>query len=95
MTRQDLAGKLIEAHSQSVDWSEYRDDRTEQFATLVQAAIEKRPLLPVPAAPMSSLPLLEALQKSVAALGTCSLKRANGTVHPRSRSKRAVTRRMP
>src|SRR5262249_32088801 len=40
----DLAGKLIDAGSQPLDWSAYRDDRAEQLAALAQAALEKRPL---------------------------------------------------
>ena len=65
----DLAGKLIDAQTQPVNWSEYRDDRAEQLAVLVQAAIDKRPPVPAPAEVLPMLPLLEALQKSVAALG--------------------------
>jgi DNA end-binding protein Ku len=63
----DLAGKLIDAGSQPVEWSAYRDDRAEQLAALVQAALEKRPPTPAPAEPVPLLPLLEALQKSLAA----------------------------
>ncbi len=64
---EDLAGKLIDSHTQPVNWSEYRDDRTEQLAMLVQAAIDKRPPTAAPAEVLPMLPLLEALQKSVAA----------------------------
>ena len=63
----DLAAKLIDATAQPIVWSEYRDDRAEQMAALVQAALEKRPLTPPPAEPVPVLPLLEALQESVAA----------------------------
>ena len=91
----DLAGKLIEAHSQSVDWSDYRDDRTEQFAALVQAAIEKRPLLPVPAAPMSSLASLGSAAKECRRLGNVFPEARERHSASASRSKRAVTRRMP
>lgn len=90
----DLAGKLIDAHTQPVNWSEYRDDRAEQLAALVQAAIDKRPLTPTPAEVLPMLPLLEALQKSVAALGSVSLARVNGRAHPRARTpKRPQARR--
>jgi len=63
----DLAAKLIDATAQPVVWSEYRDDSAEQMAALVQAALEKRPLTPPPSEPVPVLPLLEALQESVAA----------------------------
>ena len=64
---QDLAARLIDATAQPVVWSEYRDDRAEQMAALVRAAMEKRPLTPPPSEPVPVLPLLEALQQSVAA----------------------------
>jgi DNA end-binding protein Ku len=63
----DLAAKLIDATAQPIVWSEYRDDSAEQAAALVQAALEKRPLTPPPLEPVPVLPLLEALQQSVAA----------------------------
>jgi DNA end-binding protein Ku len=65
----DLAGKLVEAATRPVDWAAYRDDRAEQLAALVQATLEKRPPTAAPAEPVPLLPLLEALQKSIAALG--------------------------
>ncbi len=91
----DLAGQLIDAQSQPVNWSEYRDDRAEQLAVLVQAAIEQRPPTPAPAAVSPMLPLLEALRKSVAAIPTAaSLPRINGATHPRQRTgKRSPVRR--
>ncbi len=91
----DLASQLIDAQSQPLNWSEYRDDRAEQLAVLVQAAIEQRPLTPAPAAAVPMLPLLEALRKSVAAIPTAaSLPRINGATHPRQRTaKRSPVRR--
>ena len=62
----DLAAKLIDATAQPIVWSEYRDDSAEQLAALVQAAVQKRPLTPPPSEPVPVLPLLEALQQSVA-----------------------------
>jgi len=64
---QDLAGKLIDASTQSIDWSAYRDDRAEQLAALVEATLQGRSLTPVVEAKAPVLPLLEALQQSVAA----------------------------
>ena len=63
----DLAVQLIDALAEPVDWSAYRDDRAEQLAALVQAAVEKQPLYPPPAEPVAVLPLREALQQSLAA----------------------------
>jgi non-homologous end joining protein Ku len=63
----DLAAKLIDATAQPIVWPEYRDDSAEQLAALVRAALEKRPLTPPPSEPVPVLPLLEALQESVAA----------------------------
>jgi non-homologous end joining protein Ku len=94
----DLAGKLIDAGSQPVDWSAYRDDRAEQLAALVQAALEKRPPTPAPAEPVPLLPLLEALQKSVAAArgnqAPPPTAAGNGVAPPRrSKGKRPPARR--
>lgn len=63
----DLAGQLIDAHTQPVNWSEYRDDRAEQMAVLVQATLEKRPPITAPTEPTPILSLQEALQQSLAA----------------------------
>jgi DNA end-binding protein Ku len=85
-SEKNLAGQLIDAHTQPVNWSEYRDDRTEQLAILVQAALDQRPPIAAPAEPVPILSLVEALQQSVAA----ALKQpppsvvANG--HPRMRT---------
>ncbi len=94
----ELAGKLIDANTDPVDWSVYQDDRAAQLATLVQAALEKRPPTTVAAEPVPMLPLLEALQKSVAAAlrkqtpeSTAIL---NGASHSRTRNpKRPLARR--
>jgi len=64
---QDLAGKLIDASTQPIDWSAYRDDRAEQLTALVEATLQGRSLTPVVEARAPALPLLEALQQSVAA----------------------------
>jgi DNA end-binding protein Ku len=63
----DLAAQLIDALAEPVVWSAYRDDRAEQLAALVQAAVQKRPLRPPPAEPAPVLPLRDALQQSLAA----------------------------
>jgi len=62
-----LAGLLIDACSQPVRWSEYRDDSAEQLTALVEAKLQGR----TPEAPAVEetpiLSLLDALQQSVAA----------------------------
>ncbi len=88
----DLAGQLIDSQSEPVNWSEYRDDRAEQLAVLVQAAIEQRPTTPAPTEVLPMLPLLEALRKSVAAMSTpSSPTRVNGATQ--RTAKRAPVRR--
>ena len=64
---QELAIKLIDASTQPIDWSAYRDDSADQLAALVEATLQGRSLTPVVEAKVSVLPLLEALQQSVAA----------------------------
>jgi len=58
---------LIDASTQPIDWSAYRDDRAEQLAALVEATLQGRSLTPVVEAKAPVLPLLEALQQTVAA----------------------------
>ena len=90
----DLAAKLIDATAQPIVWSEYRDDSAEQLAALVQAAVQKRPLTPPPSEPVPVLPLLEALQQSVAAALRTQTPAAEPTPAGRPR-KRSAARRNP
>ena len=61
-----LAGMLIDASSQPIPWSEYRDDTAEKLAALVEATLQGRPpVAPVPE-PGQVLQLLDALKQSVA-----------------------------
>jgi DNA end-binding protein Ku len=91
---QDLARKLIDASTQPVDWSAYRDDRAEQLAALVEATLQGRPLMPLVEAKVPVLSLLEALQQSVAA--ALREQAPLAAVAPRGRPrKKAAVRRDP
>ena len=61
---QDLAVQLIDAASGPVDWAAYRDETAQELRALVEAKVQGQPAAVEPA-PML-LPLLEALQQSVA-----------------------------
>jgi DNA end-binding protein Ku len=66
----ELAGTLIQAASQPIPWSEYRDDRQEQLQRLVEATLQGRELEAPVEEEMPVLQLLDALKQSVAqALG--------------------------
>ena len=87
-----MAGLLIDAASQPIPWSEYRDDTAEKLAALVQATLQGRP----PVAPVAQegpvLQLLDALKQSVAqALGPTAAPAPAGPC-PR-RAKKNTTRR--
>jgi len=86
----DLAGQLIDAAGGAVDWASYRDETAAELRALIevklrgQATAEPAPLV---------LPLLEALQKSVA--GTKDAKAAGDgpspkVTTPRKRGKRTA-----
>ena len=62
-----LAGVLLDACSQAVAWSDYRDDSAEQLAALIDAKLQGRPPAPEAAHERPILSLLEALKQSVAA----------------------------
>jgi len=63
---QRLAGLLIDAATQPIRWSDYRDDSAEQLRTLIQAKLEGKTLTaPVPEE-MPILQLVDALKRSVA-----------------------------
>src|SRR6266852_6575706 len=64
---QELAIKLIDAGTQPIDWSVYRDDSADQLAALIDATLQGRSLTPVVSAEVPVLPLVEALQQSLAA----------------------------
>jgi non-homologous end joining protein Ku len=59
-----LAGQLIDAASGSIDWTAYPDETAHELRTLVEAKLLSQPVAPEPAPVL--LPLLEALQRSLA-----------------------------
>jgi non-homologous end joining protein Ku len=60
-----LAGQLIDAASGAVDWASYRDETAQELRVLIEAKIQGRSA-EEESAPLI-LPLLQALQQSVAA----------------------------
>jgi DNA end-binding protein Ku len=60
----DLAGRLIAAATGDVDWTAYRDKAAQELEALVEA---KRPAQPAAAGEPVVLPLLAALEQSLAA----------------------------
>lgn len=60
-----LAGQLIDAASSPIDWSSYRDETAQELRALIEAKLQGRTAAEAEAPPMI-LPLLEALQQSVA-----------------------------
>ena len=71
-----------------VDWQQYRDDTTDKIRALVEAKIEGRSLESPAQESFQVLQLLDALQQSVAALG--SSDPASG---PPARIRRKASRR--
>jgi non-homologous end joining protein Ku len=61
-----LAGLLIDAASGVVEWSAYRDQAAQELKALIEAKLEGQPQA-TPEPTRALLPLLEALQQSVAA----------------------------
>jgi DNA end-binding protein Ku len=81
-----LAGLLIDAASGAVAWGGYRDQAAVELKALIEAKLAGQPLAATEPA-RAILPLLEALQQSVAAQGT------NGAAtpgKPRASRKRAT-----
>jgi DNA end-binding protein Ku len=84
-----LAGVLIDAASGPVDWSAYRDETAQELRTLLEAKLQGRSPADEPT-PMV-LPLLEALQQSVAAVqGEETSPPRPQTRSPRKRGRRTA-----
>ena len=83
-----LAGLLIDAASGAVAWAGYRDQAAEELRALLEAKLAGQPQAATEPA-RAILPLLEALQQSVAAQG------GNGAAPPaQERASRKRTKRM-
>ncbi len=85
-----LAEQLIDAASGPIDWSSYRDETAQELRALIEAKLQGRPATEtdVPAI----LPLLEALQQSVAGTQqkTASTAAARKNGSPRKRAQRSA-----
>jgi DNA end-binding protein Ku len=82
----ELARQLIALASGPVDWARYRDTNAEELAVLVQAQIARQPPAALAEEPVL-LPLLQALQQSVAAARDGSAAAAARSRKPRARRK--------
>jgi DNA end-binding protein Ku len=85
----DLAGQLIDAAGGAIDWASYRDASAQELQALIevklrgQAATQAEPVPRV-------LPLLEALQKSLAGTPVAPPAPPREEVKPRKRSRRTA-----
>jgi non-homologous end joining protein Ku len=84
-----LAGMLIDAASGAVAWGAYRDQAAEELKALVEAKLEGQPQATTEPA-RAILPLLEALQQSVAAQGDTSVPPRTKERASRKRTKRTA-----
>jgi DNA end-binding protein Ku len=85
-----LAGMLIDAASGAVDWQAYRDQAAHEIRSLLETKLQGQPATAEPARMV--LPLLEALQQSVAA-STPADADARPAVRGRTRAPRKRTKR--
>ncbi|MEK6237453.1 MAG: hypothetical protein N2C14_22300 [Planctomycetales bacterium] len=66
-SQRQLAERLVEASTEPVDWSRYRDDLEQQLSRLVELKIAGRQVVAQPDEPLAeTVSLLDALQQSVA-----------------------------
>ena len=84
-----LAGMLIDAASGKVDWTSYRDQAAQELKALIEAKLEGQPVATLEPA-RAILPLLEALQQSVAAKTDNGAAPQGKGKAPRKRAKRTA-----
>jgi DNA end-binding protein Ku len=84
-----LAGLLIDAASGAVDWSVYPDQAAQELKTLIEAKLAGQPVATTEPARVI-LPLLEALQQSVAAQADNGATPRGEERAPRKRAKRTA-----
>jgi len=84
-----LAGMLIDAASGTVEWSSYRDQAAQELKALIEVKLEGQPVATMEPA-RAILPLLEALQQSVAAKADAEATPRGKERAPRKRTKRTA-----
>jgi hypothetical protein len=84
-----LAGMLIDAASRTVEWGSYRDQAAQELKALIEANLERQPVATMEPA-RAILPLLEALQQSVAEQAKNRATRQGKERAPRKRAKRTA-----
>ena len=84
-----LAGLLIDAAAGTVDWSAYRDQAAQELKALIEAKLAGRPVAKLESE-RAILPLLEALQQSVAAQNGHAAAPPTKAKAPRKRARRTA-----
>jgi DNA end-binding protein Ku len=84
-----LAGLLIDAAATTIDWSAYRDQAAQELKALIEAKLAGQPVATLEPE-RAILPLLEALQQSVAAQNGHAAAPATKTKTPRKRTRRTA-----
>jgi non-homologous end joining protein Ku len=84
-----LAGLLIDAAAGTIDWSAYRDQAAQELKALIEAKLAGHPVATLEPE-RAILPLLEALQQSVAAQNGRAAAPPVKSKAPRKRSRRTA-----
>jgi DNA end-binding protein Ku len=84
-----LAGLLIDAAAGTIDWSAYQDQAAQELKALIEAKLAGQPMATLES-DRAILPLLEALQQSVAAQNGHAAAPATKTKAPRKRTRRTA-----
>jgi DNA end-binding protein Ku len=84
-----LAGLLIDAAAGTIDWSAYRDQAARELKALIEAKLAGQPVATLEPE-RAILPLLEALQQSVAAQNGHAAASSTKTKAPRKRTRRTA-----
>ena len=84
-----LAGLLIDAAAGTIDWSAYRDQAAQELKALIEAKLAGQPMATLEPE-RAILPLLQALQQSVAAQNGHAAAAAAKARAPRKRARRTA-----
>jgi non-homologous end joining protein Ku len=84
-----LAGLLIDAAAGAIDWSAYRDHAAQELKALIEAKLASQPVATLEPE-RAILPLLEALQQSVAAQDSHASAPSVKGKAPRKRARRTA-----